>query len=94
MKQARFIIFLGIWIILVSIAGIPIHIKKLLFIIPGLFMIAIGITELRMAKRVSSQFDPSQEELINDIAEDIAEDILQESTQATHREMKQLRDLL
>lgn len=94
MKQARFIIFLGIWIILVSIAGIPIHIKKLLLLVPGLFLIAIGITELRIAKRMKNQFDPSQEELINEIAEDIAGDILQESNQATRQEMKHLRDLL
>lgn len=94
MKQARIIIFIGFWIIIVSILGIPIHIKKILMIIPGLFLITIGITELRMAKKIASQFDPSQEELITEIAEDIADDILEKSAEATKREMNHLRDIL
>ncbi len=94
MKQARFIIFIGIWVIIISILGIPIHVKKILIIIPSIFLIAIGITELRTAKKIASQFDPSQEELITEIAGDIAEDILEESVEATKQEMRHLRDIL
>lgn len=95
MKQSRIILFLGIWFAILPILGIPNHIKKLLIIIPGLFLIAMGITLIRSEKnKKDSSFSNNQEELIHEIAEEITEDIIQEANYTTQQEVKKLRDIL
>lgn len=94
MKQAKILLVLGVWFTLIPLAGIPLSIKKVLLVIPALFLIAMAITKIRSEKNVHHTFSKNQEELIQEIAEDIAEDIVQESNLATQQELKKLRDIL
>lgn len=85
---------IGIWIMIIPFFGIPLGIKKIALIIPALFIIAMAITELRVSRKINSNFNQTNEELIHELAEEIAEDIIHDANTATEREMKQLRDIL
>ncbi len=94
MKHAKILLLLGIWFFIIPLLGIPVGIKKVLLVIPALFLVAMAITRIRAERNTHSQFSETQEELIHEIAEDIAEDIVEEANMATNHEMKKLRDIL
>jgi hypothetical protein len=95
MKQFKVIFLLGIWFVIIPITGIPLSVKKLLIIIPGLLLMAIGVTLIRTHKhKQSAPFNEHQEELVHEIAEDIAEDIIHQANTTTSNEIKKLRDIL
>ncbi len=90
MKQSKIIIILGIWFVLVPIMGIPLSIKKFLIIVPGLFVIAMGITMMRSDRLRKSLLHKKDKEIIHNIAEDVVEEV----NEITEQEMKNLRDVL
>ncbi len=94
MKHAKILLLLGIWFFIVPLTGIPVGIKKILLVVPALFLIAMAITRIREKKKNNDQFSETQEELIHELAEDIAEDIVGEANMATNQELKKLRDIL
>ena len=47
MKHPKIILVLGIWFVLIPLTGIPMAFKKVLLIIPALFLITMAITALR-----------------------------------------------
>jgi|JI10StandDraft_1071094.scaffolds.fasta_scaffold914148_2 hypothetical protein len=94
MKHAKILLLLGIWFFIVPLSGIPVGIKKILLVVPALFLIAMAITRIRAERKNNDQFSETQEELIHEIAEDIAGDIVEEANMATNQELKKLRDIL
>jgi hypothetical protein len=94
MKHAKILLFLGIWFFIIPIIGIPVGIKKILLIVPALFLIAMAITRIRAEKNIHNNLSETQEELIHEIAEGIAENLVQEANTTTNQELKKLRDIL
>ncbi len=94
MKHAKILLALGIWFLIIPLLGIPMGVKKILLVIPALFLIAKAITRIRAERNIHDGFSENQEELIHEIAEDIAEDIVEEANTATAQEMKKLSDIL
>ena len=92
MKHAKILLFLGIWFFIIPIIGIPVGIKKILLIVPALFLIAMAITRIRA--EIHNNLSETQEELIHEIAEGIAENLVQEANTTTNQELKKLRDIL
>lgn len=94
MKHAKIILLLGIWFFIIPLTGIPFTIRKILLVVPALFLIAMAITALRSERKMHSEFSESQEELIHEIAEEIAEEIVEDADMDTQQELKRLRDIL
>lgn len=94
MKHPKIILVLGIWFVLIPLTGIPMAFKKVLLIIPALFLITMAITALRNERSDKHNFSLEHDELIQEIAQDIAEDIVHESDETTNQEVKKLRDIL
>lgn len=94
MKHPKILLALGIWFTLIPLTGIPTGLKKILLIIPALFLIAMAITVLRNQYSNKDRFSLEHDELIQEIAQDIAEDIVHESDETTNQEIKKLRDIL
>jgi uncharacterized membrane protein len=94
MKYPKILLFLGIWFTFIPLLALSTGFKKILLVIPGLFLIAIAITAMRAERANKNNFSLQHDELIQELAQDIAEDIVQESDEITHQEVKKLRDIL
>lgn len=90
MKHSNIILIIGIWLIIVMIAGIPMGMKKILVILPALFLVAMGITAMRNEYKVKKEVIAQHDEII----QDIVEDIVSESEEIIDQEVKKLRDIL
>lgn len=90
MKHPKIILILGIWFVFVTIMGIPSSIKKVLIIIPALFLITLAITAIRnnnlIRKKAVSQH--------NEFIQDIVEDIVNETEEIIDQKTEKLRDIL
>jgi len=94
MRHAKILLVLGIWFLIIPLLGIPSLPKKLLLVLPALFLIAMAITRIRAEKHIHDPFSENQGELIHEIAEDIAVDIVEHANATTQQEMKKLREIL
>ncbi len=94
MKHPKILLFLGIWFLIIPITGIPLAFKKILLVVPALFLIAMAITQLRSDRGVHKQFSEEHDELIKEIAGEIAEDIVEQANVETAQEVRKLRDIL
>lgn len=94
MKHSKILLLLGLWFFIIPLTGIPFTARKIMLIIPALFLIAMAITAIRSERKSHSKFSETQEELIHEIAEEIAEEITEDANMDTQRELKHLKDIL
>lgn len=94
MKHAKIFLLLGLWFFIIPLLGIPFTARKIMLIVPALFLIAMAITAIRSERKTHSKFSETQEELIHEIAEELAEEIVEDANVHTERELKHLKDIL